>query len=113
MSGATRHVMGLDQKKSGTPGSRKGFPEKDLGEGLTICLAYPHFYGTGMSNLGFQTVYALLNDLPFCLCERVFLPQPGDEARFRAKAFPLFSMESRKPLTEFDSIAFSIPFEND
>ncbi|HOO40085.1 MAG TPA: radical SAM protein [Syntrophales bacterium] len=91
----------------------RGFRKKIWGEGLTICLAYPHFYGTGMSNLGFQTVYALLNDLPFCLCERVFLPQPGDEARFRAKAIPLFSMESRKPLNEFDFIAFSIPFEND
>lgn len=80
---------------------------------MTICLAYPHFYPTGMSNLGFQTVYKLINDIPFCLCERVFLPSPEDEVQFRKHAQPLFSMESQKPLHEFDFIAFSTPFEND
>jgi radical SAM superfamily enzyme YgiQ (UPF0313 family) len=90
-------------------GSRK----KVWGEGLTICLAYPHFYQTGMSNLGFQTVYALLNDIPFCLCERVFLPAAEDEEQFRKNSIPLFSMESQKPLADFDFVAFSIPFEND
>jgi len=90
-------------------GSRK----KVWGEGLTICLAYPHFYQTGMSNLGFQTVYKLINDIPFCLCERVFLPSAEDEAQFRKHSRPLFSMESQKPLHEFDFVAFSIPFEND
>ncbi|HPJ96876.1 MAG TPA: radical SAM protein, partial [Syntrophales bacterium] len=90
-------------------GSRK----KIWGEGLTICLAYPHFYRTGMSNLGFQTVYKLINDIPFCLCERVFLPSAEEEAQFRRHSRPLFSMESQKPLHEFDFVAFSIPFEND
>ena len=80
---------------------------------MTICLAYPHFYQTGMSNLGFQTVYALLNDIPFCLCERVFLPAAEDEEQFRKHSLPLCSMESQKPLADFDFIAFSIPFEND
>ncbi len=80
---------------------------------MTICLAYPHFYQTGMSNLGFQTVYKLINDLPFCLCERVFLPPAEDEVQFRKHSRPLFSMESQKPLHEFDFVAFSIPFEND
>ncbi len=80
---------------------------------MTVCLAYPHFYQTGMSNLGFQTVYKLINDIPFCLCERVFLPSVEDEAKFRKHSRPLFSMESQKPLHDFDFIAFSIPFEND
>lgn len=90
-----------------------GFRKKVWGEGLTICLAYPHFYQTGMSNLGFQTVYKLINDIPFCLCERVFLPSAEDEAQFKKHNLPLFSMESQKPLADFDFIAFSIPFEND
>jgi len=103
----------LTRKNQALLDHEKGSRKKIWGEGLTICLAYPHFYRTGMSNLGFQTVYALLNDLPFCLCERVFLPQPEDEVLYREKSIPLFSMESRKPLNEFDFIAFSIPFEND
>jgi radical SAM superfamily enzyme YgiQ (UPF0313 family) len=90
-----------------------GSRQKVWGEGLTICLAFPHFYQTGMSNLGFQTVYALLNDVPFCLCERVFLPAAEDEEQFRKNSIPLFSMESQKPLADFDFVAFSIPFEND
>ena len=103
----------LTQKNQALLDRETGFRKKVWGEGLTICLAYPHFYQTGMSNLGFQTVYNLLNDIPFCLCERVFLPSAEDEAQFRKHSLPLFSMESQKPLSEFDFIAFSIPFEND
>ena len=57
-----------------------GCVRKIWGRAMTICLAYPNVYRTGMSNLGFQTVYALINRHPACLCERVFLPDPGDEA---------------------------------
>jgi radical SAM superfamily enzyme YgiQ (UPF0313 family) len=66
-----------------------------------------------MSNLGFQTVYALINREPSYLCERIFLPDPKDEVAFTKGSIPLFSLESQKALTEFDIIAFSIPFEND
>jgi radical SAM superfamily enzyme YgiQ (UPF0313 family) len=90
-----------------------GFRKKVWGECLTVCLAYPHFYQTGMSNLGFQTVYALLNRIPHCLCERIFLPSPADEALYRKTRTPLFSLESQKPLDAFDVVAFSLPFEND
>jgi radical SAM superfamily enzyme YgiQ (UPF0313 family) len=103
----------LTKKNQALLDRETGFRKKVWGEGLTICLAYPHFYQTGMSNLGFQTVYQLLNDIPFCLCERVFLPSVEDEVQFRKHSLPLFSMESQKPLAEFDFIAFSIPFEND
>ena len=66
-----------------------------------------------MSNLGFQAVYALINRHPACLCERVFLPDPGDEAAQRASPSPLFSLESQRPLADFDMVAFSLSFEND
>jgi radical SAM superfamily enzyme YgiQ (UPF0313 family) len=91
----------------------QGYCKKVWGECLSICLAFPHFYQTGMSNLGFQTVYRILNDLPYCLCERVFLPTPEDEILFRKSGLALFSMESQKPLAEFDFVAFALPFEND
>lgn len=66
-----------------------------------------------MSNLGFQTLYAIFNNHPSFLCERVFLPDPDDETTFISKSTPLFSLESQKPLADFDIIAFSVSFEND
>ncbi len=91
----------------------EGYVRKVWGDALTICLAYPNVYRTGMSNLGFQTVYALINRHPGCLCERVFLPGPGDEAAHQASSSPLFSLESQRPLADFDLVAFSLSFEND
>ena len=90
-----------------------GCIRKIWGEAMTICLAYPNAYRTGMSNLGFQAVYALINHHPACLCERVFLPDSGDEALHVASAGPLFSFESQRPLVDFDMVAFSLSFEND
>ncbi|MFH1079262.1 MAG: radical SAM protein [Pseudomonadota bacterium] len=66
-----------------------------------------------MSNLGFQTIYALLNRDEHVVCERAFLPDPGDEQTFDPGSAPLFSLESQKRLTEFHVIAFSVSFEND
>ena len=90
-----------------------GYEKKIWGNALTICLAYPNRYRTGMDNLGLQTVYRLLNRHPSVLCERVFLPDPGDEASFSPGPLPLFSLESERPLRDFDIIAFSVSFEND
>lgn len=90
-----------------------GYEKKLWGNSLNICLAYPNRYRTGMDSLGFQTVYSLLNQHPSVLCERVFLPDPGDEGFFSPGPLSLFSLESQKPLREFDIIAFSISFEND
>lgn len=82
-------------------------------ERIRIALAYPNQYRTGMSNLGFQTLYALFNGTPSFLCERVFLPDPGDEGAFSPGPTPLSSLESGRPLGDFDIVAFSVSFEND
>ncbi len=68
-------------------------------------LVYPNTYEIGMGNLGFQTVYGLFNRMPEWLCERAFLPERPDT--------PLQSVESGRPLKDFDVIAFSVSFEND
>jgi radical SAM superfamily enzyme YgiQ (UPF0313 family) len=93
--------------------SEDGTIRKIWGDALTICLAYPNVYRTGMSNLGFQAVYALINRHPACLCERVFLPDSSDEAAHAASDALLFSLESQRPLNDFDMVAFSLSFEND
>jgi len=90
----------------------KGWSRKIWGDRLTVCLVYPNRYRTGMSNLGFHAVYALINRHPDCLCERAFLPE-SDDGNSASDGASLTSIESQRPLTDFDVIAFSLSFEND
>lgn len=78
-----------------------------------VALVYPSTYHQGMSNLGFQSVYRLLNEREDCLCERFFLPDPHDLQEHKKTGFPLVSYETQTPLSDFDLIALSISFEND
>lgn len=78
-----------------------------------IALIYPNTYHHGMSNLGFLSVYQLLNQRDDCLCERFFLPDNVKSDRNNQSVVPLVSLESGHLLTDFDLIAFSISFEND
>lgn len=80
---------------------------------MRVCLVYPNIYSLGMSNLGFQMVYHLLNGMDGCVCERAFLPDEEDFEELQRSSTRLFSMESQTPLKDFDIIAFSAPFEED
>ena len=90
-----------------------GAVRKPWGGKITVCLIYPNTYYVGMSNLGFQTVYQDLNSADDVVCERAFLPEPEDLREYQQTQTPLFSLESQKPLSKFDILAFSISFEND
>lgn len=86
---------------------------KPWGGRLTVALVFPNTYHQAMSNLGFQTVYRLLNSRDDVLCERFFLPDEEDLAEHLKTGYPLFSLESGHFLDEFDLVAFSVSFEND
>lgn len=86
---------------------------KDPGAKITLALVYPNTYHVGMSNLGFQGIYGLLNDMRDVVCERVFLPDERDMSEYARTGIELFSMESKRPLNKFDIVAFSVSFEND
>jgi radical SAM family uncharacterized protein len=101
------------QKAKGVLEKEKGTIQKSWGGKITICLLYPNSYHVGMSNLGFQTLYQILNADENVVCERAFLPEPEDLQEYRNTQTPLFSLESQKPLSSFDILAFSISFEND
>jgi len=90
-----------------------GTIRKEWGGRIPICLVFPNTYHVGMSNLGFQLLYRLLNSLPDCVCERAFLPEQKEWREYVRSNTPLLSLESNKPLAQFQIIAFSIPFEND
>ena len=81
-----------------------GAIRKNWADRIRVALVYPNIYSVGMSNLGFQTVYRLLNDMDHVVCERAFLPEKAQAVR---------SVESGRLLTDFDIVAFSISFESD
>ena len=66
-----------------------------------------------MSNLGFQTVYRLLNSAPGVVCERVFLPDAAELKEYRSSRCRLMTLETQRDVGSFDVIAFSISFEQD
>jgi radical SAM superfamily enzyme YgiQ (UPF0313 family) len=86
---------------------------KEWGGRVSIALVYPNTYAVGMSNLGFQTIYDHLNALPQVVCERVFFPDPEDLDEHARTGTPPFSLESQRPLADFDLVGFSITYEGD
>ena len=76
-----------------------------------VCLAFPDVYDIGMSHLGFKILYSILNDDPRTLAERCYAPWSDLEAELRARKLPLVSLESKRPLSDFDVVGFSLQFE--
>jgi radical SAM superfamily enzyme YgiQ (UPF0313 family) len=103
----------LKKKAQGLVASEEGVAHKDWGGRVRIALVYPNTYAVGMSNLGFQTIYAHLNALPQVVCERVFFPDAEDLDEHARTATPPLSLESQRPLADFDLIGFSITYEGD
>jgi len=76
-----------------------------------VALAFPDIYELGMSNLGLAILYDILNRQPEVLCERVYTPWTDMETQLRANGVPLYSLETKHPLSDFDLIGFSLPYE--
>ncbi|MBI4186580.1 MAG: TIGR03960 family B12-binding radical SAM protein [Chloroflexi bacterium] len=78
---------------------------------IRVVLAYPDIYEIGMSNLALPILYELLNSRADVLAERVYAPWTDMAAQLSSRGIPLFSLESRRPLKEFDVIGFSLGYE--
>ncbi len=76
-----------------------------------VCLAFPDVYDIGMSHLGFKILYKILNDDSRTLAERCYAPWSDVEAELRARNIPLVSLETKRPLSQFDVVGFSLQFE--
>ncbi len=79
---------------------------------IRVALAFPDVYDLGMSNLGLMILYDIINKQEHMLAERVFSPWSDLEAALREKALPLFSLESKQPVHEFDILGVSLPYES-
>ncbi|OWY65933.1 B12-binding domain-containing radical SAM protein [cyanobacterium TDX16] len=74
-------------------------------------LTYPELYEVGASNLGHVILYNILNAQPRQMCDRAYLPAPDLAGKLRETHTPLFAVESRRSLTEFDILGFSLSYE--
>lgn len=93
--------------------TERGFQAKDPGGRLKVALIWPGNYRTGMSALGYLSIYGYLNSRPDVLAERFFWPE-GELAReYDRTGSPLFSLDSGRPLKDFDLLAASLSLEND
>ncbi len=76
-----------------------------------VALAFPDIYDIGMSNLGLMILYGVLNGQPDMLAERVFSPWLDMEAVMRREHIPLYSLETKHTIREFDLLGISLPYE--
>jgi radical SAM family uncharacterized protein len=76
-----------------------------------VALIFPDLYDLGMSNLGLAILYDLLNRRADTLAERAFCPWDDMEAVMREHQIPLYSLETKHPLKDFDILGFSLPYE--
>lgn len=78
---------------------------------VRVAFAFPDVYEVGMSHLGMRILYHIANKREDTLMERVFAPWVDFEEKLREHRIPLFSLESYRPLTEFDVVAFTLQYE--
>jgi len=74
-------------------------------------LVYPDTYEIGLPNQGLQILYEILNERPDACAERAYAPWVDLEAELRARGLPLFSLETHRPATAFDILAFNVSAE--
>lgn len=79
---------------------------------IKAALLFPEIYDLGMSNLGLMILYDLINQSSRYLAERLFVPWTDMESLLRSEGIPLYSLESKRPMVDFDILAVSLPYES-
>ena len=93
--------------------SEQGAIIKDWGGRLPVALVYPNSYYLGMSNLGLQTLYSLLNARTDIVCERAFYEPPDGRERGGDASRTPVTIESQRPLSDFPLVAYTLTYEID
>jgi radical SAM family uncharacterized protein len=105
-------VLGRVRKPGRYAGGEWNSVAKDWARApIKWCLAYPDLYEIGMSNLGLRILYEVLNDRPDRLAERCFAPDVDLQVQLRAAGLPLWSLETRRGLCDFDILGVSLGYE--
>ncbi len=100
------------EKPNRYTGAEHGARKKAWGDvEARVCLAFPEIYDIGMSHLGFRILYKILNDDPRTLAERCYAPWVDLDRELMAHGQLLVSLESARPLCDFDVVGFSLQYE--
>jgi radical SAM family uncharacterized protein/radical SAM-linked protein len=100
------------EKPNRYTGAEHGVRRKDwAGVEARVCLAFPEIYDIGMSHLGYRILYRILNDDPRTLAERAYLPWTDMQRQLHEHGKLLVSLESSRPLCDFDVVGFSLQYE--
>ena len=78
---------------------------------VRVAFCFPDTYEIGMSNIGMRILYGVMNEMPGVWCERVFAPWGDMEQAMREHSIPLYALESKDPVRDFDMIAFTLGYE--
>ena len=78
---------------------------------VRFALIFPDLYDLGLGNLGIHILYACINKLPWAACERAYAPDVDMEEELRKRDVPLFALESKDSLGDFDGLGFTLQSE--
>ena len=105
-------ILGSVEKPSRYTGNEWNMVKKDVsGVKARFAFCFPDVYEVGMSHLGMKILYHILNERQDIYCERVFAPWVDMEERMRSHGIPLFSLETKTPVGEFDIVGFTLQYE--
>lgn len=109
---ALKRILPTVQKPGRYTGGEYNQIIKDWSQtSIRVALAFPDIYDLGMSNLGLAILYDILNQQPDILAERVYTPWPDMEAAMRQAGMPLYSLETKHQISDFDLLGVSLPYE--
>ena len=112
MTELLQRVLPTVQKPARYTGGEFNEIKKDpAGVRVNVAFCFPDTYEIGMSNLGMRILYGVMNNMDGVWCQRVFAPWGDMEEAMRLNELPLWALESRKPVKDFDMIAFTIGYE--
>ncbi|WP_077368076.1 TIGR03960 family B12-binding radical SAM protein [Anaerosalibacter sp. Marseille-P3206] len=105
-------VLNRVEKPARYIGMEQNMIKKDLDNiDVKFTFAFPDIYDVGMSHLGLHILYNLINEREDCCCERVFAPWVDMENEMRQENIPLFTLENKEPINNFDFVGFTLQYE--
>ena len=112
MTELLQRILPTVQKPARYTGGEYNEIKKDLADvRVRVAFCFPDTYEIGMSNVGMQILYGVMNEMDGVWCERVFAPWGDMEEAMRQNHIPLWALESQDPVKEFDMIAFTVGYE--
>lgn len=107
-----RHILSYVEKPSRYINHEINAYHKELSEDqINFCLAFPEVYEVGISHLGIKILYSIINEEPDAMADRVYCPWPDFAEKIQKENLPLFGLETKVPLKDFDVIGFTLQTE--